>query len=259
MRILYCGDAGVETGIALSALSVRKHNPGELEVFILTAGQPIGSGFGVKLEKALGSGSRVRIFNLEQAFFADPPTANMDTRFTPFCMLRLYADLVPEITGRVLYLDADVMCRGSLSPLYDTDLTEAEIAGVPDRYGKWFFGKVLCHTYLNSGVLLMDMEKIRESGLFGKCRAMCREKKMFMPDQSALNKLARQKKLPRRWNEQAAIRPDTVCKHFTTFFRFFPRFRAVTIKPWQAEAMHTQLGITEFDPVLEDYQRSFES
>ena len=47
MRILYCGDAGVETGIALSALSVRKHNPGELEVLILTAGQPIGSGFGI--------------------------------------------------------------------------------------------------------------------------------------------------------------------------------------------------------------------
>ena len=45
-------------------------------------------------------------------------------------------------------------------------------------------------------------------------------------------------------------------KHFTTFFRFLPRFKAVTIKPWQVEKLHNELKIYEFDDILEEYKRS---
>ena len=174
----------------------------------------------------------------------------MRTRFTPMCMLRLFADRVAEIPDKVLYLDADVLCRGDFAEFYSTDISDVELCGVPDRYGRWFFGR----GYLNSGVLLMNMANIRNSRLFEKCRALCRDKRMFMPDQSALNKLAVKKKAKRKYNEQGKIKNDTVFKHFTTFFRFFPYIRAVTVKPWDVKKLHSELNIYEFDDIIRRYE-----
>ena len=263
MNILYCGDSGVCAGIFLSVLSVLKHTNEPLSVYIMTASvgerSAIGADFADRLlftVRAKNVECGVHLIDISESFCSYLPLAYMNTRFTPLCMLRLFADTVPEIPDRVLYLDADVLCRADISELYNTDISDIEIAGVPDRYGKWFFGNVLLHNYLNSGVLLMNMKKIRGSGLFGKCRRMCRDKKMFMPDQSALNKLAVKRKLQRKYNEQGRIRSDTVLKHFTTFFKFFPYIRAVTVKPWDQERLHAMLGIFEFDDIIEEYKRS---
>lgn len=263
MNILYCGDRNVCQGIFLSVLSVCKHTAGKLCIYILTANvdghAPIDQSFATQLQDTLTEkrpGSRVFLLDISQVFGSYLPLANMGTRFTPYCMLRLFADLIPQIPDRILYLDTDVLCRGDFSGLYQLNDWDFEIAGVPDRYGKWFFGNPLKHDYLNSGVLLMNTENIRKSGLFQKCRLLCRDKKMFMPDQSALNKLAVKRILPQRYNCQGRIKDDTVFKHFTTFFKFVPYFRAVTIKPWHTDLMHKELKIFEFDDILEEYQRS---
>ena len=267
MNILYCGDENVCGGIYLSALSVRRNTRGRLDFYMLTASlkdehRAIPAEFAEKLSSALytvGREINVHLLDITDKFLSCMPFSNMDTRFTPLCMLRLFADVLPQIPDRILYLDADVLARGDFEDLYNTDMSDAEIAGVPDRYGKWFFGNILKHDYLNSGVLLMNTAQIRKSGLFEKCRIMCRDKKMFMPDQTALNKLAVKKKFPRRFNEQGRIRENTVFKHFTTYFKFLPYFRAVTIKPWNITEMHEKLKIFEFDDILNDYLRSNEN
>ena len=263
MNILFCGDKGVCEGIFLSSLSICKNTNEKINIYILTAS--IGTHiaipeiFAEKLQATVSDknvGSRVFLFDISELFGNYIPTANMGTRFTPFCMLRLFADMVPEIPDRILYLDTDVLCRADFSDMYYSEIDEIEISGVPDRYGKWFFGNILRHDYLNSGVLLMNMVSIRKSGLFQKCREMCRDKKMFMPDQSALNKLAVKRKLNGKYNNQGRIRSNTVFKHFTTFFKFFPYIRVVTIKPWNTDKLHDELGIFEFDDILEEYKRS---
>ena len=262
LNILFCGDSGVCEGITLSALSMCRNTPQDLDFYILTAGvgnhSAIPPRFADELENVLFrpcGKTRVFLLDISDIFGSYLPLANMGTRFTPLCMLRLFADLVPQIPDRVLYLDADVLCRADFSDMYRTDISETEICGVPDRYGRWFFGNILRHDYLNSGVLLMNMANIRKSGLFQKCRELCRDKKMFMPDQSALNKLAVKQKLSARYNAQGRIKSDTVFKHFTTFFKFTPYIRAVTIKPWQADRMHKELKIFEFDDIIEESKR----
>lgn len=262
MNILFCGDKGVCEGIFLSALSICKNTNEKLNIYILTAtiGKhcAIPQSFGYKLQSNIEnkiSNSKVYLLDISERFSSYLPTANMGTRFTPLCMLRLFADAVPEIPDKILYLDTDVLCRADFSKFYHSDISNVEIAGVPDRYGKWFFGNILKHDYLNSGVLLMNMANIRKSGLFKKCRELCRKKKMFMPDQSALNKLAVKRKLPAKYNAQGKIKSDTVFKHFTTFFRFFPYVRAVTIKPWHTDKLHSELGIFEFDDILYEYKK----
>lgn len=266
MNILFSGDKGVCEGIFLSALSICKNTNEDLNFYILTANvgdrNAISSGFADKLQSVIcakGRNHKVILLDISEKFKSYLPLANMGTRFTPFCMLRLFADMVPEIPDKILYLDTDVLCRADFKDFYYSDITDIEIAGVPDRYGKWFFGNIFKHDYLNSGVLLMNMPNIRKSGLFEKCRHLCRNKKMFMPDQSALNKVAVKRKVPAKYNAQGKIKPDTVFKHFTTFFKFFPYIRAVTIKPWDTDKLHTQLKIFEFDDILEEYQRSNEN
>ena len=78
--------------------------------------------------------------------------------------------------------------------------------------------------------------------------------KMFMPDQSALNKLAVKKRiLPRRYNDQRKLHDDTVIQHFSTTFRFFPWIYTVTVKPWQIDEVHDTLKLHEYDDLLEEY------
>lgn len=266
MNILFCGDKGVCKGIYLSSLSICKNTNDAINIYILTASigahSAIPQNFADKLQITIenkNSNNKVTLLDISEMFGKYLPLANMRTRFTPLCMLRLFADVVPEIPDRILYLDTDVLCRADFKDFYHSTITDIEIAGVPDRYGKWFFGNIFKHDYLNSGVLLMNMSNIRKSGLFEKCRNLCRDKKMFMPDQSALNKLAVKRKVPAKYNAQGKINPDTVFKHFTTFFKFFPYIHAVTIKPWHTDKLHNELKIFEFDDIIEEYQRSNEN
>lgn len=263
MNILFCGDENVSRGIMLSALTLAEHSREPLSIYILTASayghRAIQNEFAYSLsEKIIRKGKNsVKLLDISELFTENPPEANLSTRFTPFCMLRLFADKVKEIPDKILYLDADVLCRADFSELYGTDISEFELAGVPDRYGKWFFGNIFKHDYLNSGVLLLNMKMIRESGLFGSCREMCRERKMLMPDQTALNKLSVKLKLPQKYNEQGKIKGDTVFKHFTTYFRLFPYIHTVTVKPWETEKMHKLLKIYEFDGIAAESDIDF--
>lgn len=266
MNIMYCGDEGVRDGMFLSVLSLCKNTNGYLNIFILTANvgarHAIGRDFADTLEKAIsdsGSVGKVTLADLSDKFVSQLPSVNMKTRFTPLCMLRLFADEVDEIPDRILYLDCDVLCRSDFTEFYRTDFAGAEIIGVPDRYDKWFFGNIFKHDYLNSGVLLMNMKKIRQSGVFGRCRKRCRDVKMFMPDQTALNKETVRKKAENRYNEQGKIKSDTVFKHFTTYFEFFPYFRAVGIKPSDVKGMHEKLKIFEFDEIIDTYERKYKN
>lgn len=267
MNILYCGDSNIEQGMTLSILSLMEHVKEPLRIYVLTAGLTWeGKQYHAVPDRCIqaldsclrgaNEDSGITKIDISGMVRAELPAANMGTRFTPCCMLRLYADRVAELPDRVLYLDNDVLCRGELSDFYHQDLEAYELAGTLDYYGRWFFRRHPLHMdYLNSGVLLLNLKKIRQTGLFVKCVRRCATKKMFMPDQSAINKLAESKKiLPRRYNEQRSLQPDTVLQHFTTSFRFFPLFHPVTVKPWDVERLHSVLQIHEYDGLLEKYQ-----
>ena len=263
MNILFCGDGNIADGVLISVLSLIKNIREPLNVYILTATVTSGSTrfdalkpqFAEFLEKQVKkeiAESSVRLIDITELFSADPPTANMATRFTPCCMLRLYADLVPELPDKILYLDNDVICRKDPSEFYGQDMENTELAGSLDYYGSWFFkNSFFERDYLNSGVLLLNLRKIRTTELFKKCRERCRSTEMFMPDQSAINKLTTYKRIcPRKFNEQRKLKKDTVFQHFTTSFRFFPWFHTVSVKPWNIDGIHNTLSIHEYDDIL---------
>lgn len=251
----------------MSLLSIMNHNEEPLSVYVLTLSyeqdgnscEGLSPEFANNLDEYLKSRNEknsLKLIDASKEFLKMIPTPNLETRFTPGCMLRLFADLLPEIPSRILYLDNDVICRGDFSEFYNMDMKGAEVAGVLDRYGSWFFKRnILKRDYLNSGVLLLDIAKIRETGLFEKCRIRCRDKKMFMPDQSAINKLSNKKIIvPRKYNEQKKERNDTAFRHFTTTFRYFPYIRTQTVKPWNIDKLHDTLKTYEYDSLYEMFQ-----
>lgn len=267
MNILYCGDKNILDGVLISTLSLMDHVREPLYVYLLTAKvdtqtrifEPLPQDFANFLNRLLKkhhAESFARLFDVTAEMKAMPPAANLDSRFTPCCMLRLYADLVEALPDRILYLDNDVICRLDPAAFYHQDMSGLELAGCLDYYGSWFFRKnPLFRDYVNSGVLLLNLQSIRVTGLFQSCRRLCRDKQMFMPDQSALNRLCEHKKLcPRKYNEQRKLKKDTVFQHFTTSFRFFPWFHAVSVKPWNIRGMHETLKLHEYDPILTRYK-----
>lgn len=266
MNILYCGDENIENGLIISILSLLKNVKQELKVYVLTMDMQIEKkrfrgisdstiDFLNERIKEENNNNLVKKVDISNLFNESLPIKNMETRFTPYCMIRLFADEIPELPDKILYLDTDVVCRKDFSEFYHQDITNYELVGVLDNYGKWFFKKNIFKVdYINSGVLLLNLAKIKQTGLFRKCRKMCSEEEMFMPDQSAINRLATSKKIvPRKYNEQRKLHKDTVFQHFTTSFRFFPWFHTITIKPWQIDRVHEELKITEYDDIFDEY------
>lgn len=267
MNILYCGDSNIEKGLMISVLSLVDHIDTELNIYVMTMEletekkkyKPVSDPVVDALDEYVKNskfGGFVKKINITALFNKTIPQANINTRFTPYCMVRLFADQVPELPDKILYLDNDVVCRRDIKDLYYLNMNDHEVAGVLDYYGKWFFrNRKRNADYINSGVLLMNLDMIRRTGLFRECRKMCSESKMFMPDQSAINKLAEAKRLlPRKFNEQRKLRHNTVLQHFTTSFRFFPWIHTVSVKPWDVEKMHNVLKLHEYDDLLDRYQ-----
>ena len=269
MNILYCGDRKMERGLLMSIISLLDNSTEPLNIYVLTlelvmAGKqykPVTNAFIEFINEFLQDvrpGSSIVKYDISKCFEEEKPEANLGTRFTPCCMLRLYADELEQIPDRILYLDTDVLAKKDFSEFYNQSIEGYEFAGVLDYYGKHFFRKksrILRYDYINSGVLLLNMPKIRETGLFKKSRQRCISKQMLMPDQSSLNKLAiAKKKCPRKYNDQRRDHEDTVFRHFTTTFRIFPKFKQVTVKPWDIEKVHEVLKLHDFDELFEEYE-----
>ena len=264
---MYCGDQGISRGVLVSILSLIKHNKEPLNIYILTISYEKTKPFTKKttdflnsLVKKKNEKSFVKLIDATEVFVKNLPKKNMGSYFTPCSMLRLYADKVPEIAklDRVLYLDYDVLCREDVSQFYNTDLTGIEAAGVLDIYGKNFYHYNFPKTdYMNSGVMLFNMDECKKTKMFEKAVTLCAKRWMMLADHAALNKSIKKRKLmPRKYNEQGE-RPkkDTVLHHFSNNFKFWPYFRVQKVKPFEVEKIHSVLKITEYDDILEEYEK----
>ena len=271
MNLLYCGDANILDGLIISVLSILKHTKEPLHIYVLTMQyqteqktyKPMAKDNIKVLEdiiKKENKQSFIKLIDITNEVNACLPLANINTLFTPYCMFRLYADLIPEIPDKILYLDNDVVCLKNPLEFYEMDITDYEVVGVLDYYGSHVYKKnPLKREYLNSGVLLLNMRLIRKTGLFKKCRNLCQKNKMLLPDQSAINWYVKKKLIVDRiYNEQKEASEATVFRHFSTTFKFWPKVCTQTIKPWQIDSLHNILKIHSFDDILIEYQQVLE-
>ena len=172
---------------------------------------------------------------------------------TPYTLLRLFADLVPEIPDKLLYLDIDIMVGRDIAQLFNINIEEYEYAAVKEKYGCW----LIRPDYINAGMLLLNMKKIKETGLLKKAREKIKTKKMLFADQDAVYWSTTKKKiLPRIYNEQSKFnKKDTVICHFCKRLMFLPYPHTENFKQWNIEEVHKVLKCYYFDEDLEEYLR----
>ena len=176
---------------------------------------------------------------------------NENAYCTPYTLLRLLADLIPNMPDKLLYLDIDMMANGDIAELYNTDISEYEYAAVREKYGS----KLIALDYINAGMLLLNMKKIKETKLLEKARELIRTKKMLFADQDAVYKSTTKKLLlPRKFNEQAWFnKKDTVICHFCKRMLWWPYPRTENYKQWNVEEVHKILKCHAFDADLNEY------
>ena len=171
---------------------------------------------------------------------------------TPYTLLRLLADLIPEIPDKILYLDIDMMANKDIAELYNVDISNYEYAAVKEKYGSVF----IWPDYINAGMLLLNIKKIKETGLLEKARHLIKTKKMLFADQDAIYRSTTKKLLlPRKYNEQSSFkRQDTVICHFCKRLMWLPYPHTENYKQWHIDEMHKELKCHRFDEDLNEYK-----
>lgn len=127
--------------------------------------------------------------------------------------LSTYAKLIiPSFVkeDKVVYLDSDTLVLKDIAELYETSLERFSIAGIKDEYGEEFslIPRQKNDTYINAGVLLMNLKQLRKENFLEKCSEIYEKyvEQLKMFDQCIINKYAEGNKLvlDPKWNVQIA-------------------------------------------------------
>ncbi len=164
-------------------------------------------------------------------------------------------ELAPATVDRILYLDADLVVKADIRELYHADLDAFAIGavtdvGMDDRAFADRFGLPHEHLgYFNSGILLLDLDRIRRDGDFQKVIELLqdREEDMEYGDQCALNVVfwQRWQRLDILWNVQRRmLMPQEEKPCFATAAEMKTGRRPKIIhftehnKPWSIDGWH---------------------
>ena len=266
LNVLFCGNAGVFDGMLTCALSMmmRTDSQEPFHFFVFTMDltsvkenyiplKPIQEKIFRETIKRYNDGNELTVIDVSGFYkehFSGCP--NETAYCSPYTLIRLFADMVPEIPDKLLYLDADIMFNRDVHMLYDMDVSEVEYAACPDHYGKY-----LIHPhYINAGVLLFNMKKARETALFDKARAWIKKKKLVFADQSALIRSTTKKKvLKQRFNDQKFLHKHTVVRHFSKRLFYLPYPHTENIKQWHIDKVHKTFRYHQFDDIYDEYRR----
>ncbi|SEH30280.1 glycosyltransferase family 8 protein [Selenomonas sp. KH1T6] len=142
------------------------------------------------------------------------------------------AVLYPEVE-KLLYLDSDILCLGSLRDLAEVDFEEICMAARDS--GNWLpqhkqdIGLPAEHEYFNSGVLYMNLQAWNQAQISEQAVDLLGRKAFSFPDQDALNILIGQSYSPldKKYNLFYEKRTAADLPQNTVFLHF-----AGDIKPW---------------------------
>jgi len=264
---MFAGNSKVFDGMIITLLSMTKHTDKPINAFLLTMDLrevdekylPINEKQVKILSDILkqkNEKSSLMLLELTKMFKEEMDmSVNMRTQFTPYSMLRLFADKLEILPDKIIYLDVDTIINDDISKLFDINVEDYELAGVKDIYNwaspsRWFK-----KFYFNSGVLLLNMKKIKETGMFTKARKICIKRRMLYADQDALNNTSKLTlQLPVIFNSKDKYYKEIVIHHFCNVregkIKFIGKWWR-RIKPWNVELVKKQFNA--YDDIFDKY------
>ena len=184
-------------------------------------------------------------------------TDNLQNRLRPdiFTLTIYFRLFIPEMFkeyDKAIYIDSDIVVPGDISQLYNIDLEDNFIGGCRDKsiigikpFENYFTNGVGIdfHDYINSGVLLLNMKKLREHKLSEKFLYLLNKYHFenVDPDQAYLNALCKGKikYIDNSWdampnkNDKEIEHPNLV--HYNLFF-----------KPWHYDGISYEKYFWEY-------------
>ena len=248
INLLYAGNDRVFDGLLFSLVSLTKHTKEPIHAYILTMDltnqnkdwKPIPKRQIDILNNAIKKANpqnTIETIDVTEMYLSKlDGGANSKNTFTPYAMLRLFAPELKELNNidKILYLDADTIINNDISVLYNEDISNFEAGVVRDILprNRWYF-----HNYFNSGMMLINLTKVRETKAFEKSVELSYTKKMFFTDQDALNKnIKKRKMLNYKYNwfrKHCKYYDDIVVHHFCDARNVDNKKER--IKPWHTE------------------------
>ena len=264
INILFCGNEYVFDGILTCALSIFKRSkyqgPYNFYVYTMDVSHlnpkytPISDGLISYLDEVVkkyhpeNNVIKVDVTDIYNKEFKGCP--NEGCYCSPFTLIRLFADLVPNMPNKLLYLDVDIMFNRDIELLYNIDVEGYEYAAARDHYGKY----LIQPNYINAGVLLFNLKKCKETNLLGKAREILKVKHLPFADQSAiLRSTTKKKMLPQKFNDQKFLHKHTVVRHFSKRLFWLPYPHTDNIKQWKVSQVHKVFKYYQFDDILYEY------
>ena len=264
VNILFCGNGYVFDGMLTCALSIMKRSeskePYTFYVYTMDVSHlkpaytPIDDKMIAYFDGVIkGYNKENRIIKIDvtdiyKKEFAGCP--NESAYCSPYTLIRLFADMIDGMPDKILYLDADIMFNRDIHLLYDIDVTDYEYAAARDHYGKYLINP----NYVNAGVLLFNLKKMKETGLLQEAREWIRKQKLVFADQSAIIRFTTKKKmLPQKFNDQKFLHRHTVVRHFSKRLFWLPYPHTDNIKQWDVTRVHRVFRYFCFDDVLFEY------
>lgn len=269
INILFCGNDKVFDGMLTCALSIFKRSKLDegVKFFVLTMDVshikpeylPVSAEqieFFDSVIKQYGSENCVELIDVTKLYeeeFAGSP--NESAYCSPYTLIRLLADRIDSLPDKILYLDIDIMFNRDINLLYSIDVSNVEYAAARDHYGKYLINP----NYVNAGVMLWNLGKMRQTGLLERARELIRQKKLTFADQSAIIRSTTKKKmLPQKFNDQKFLHKHTVVRHFSKRLFWLPYPHTANIKQWQVDKVHKIFRYTQFDDILDEYTKLIE-
>ena len=266
INIMFCGNEGVFDGALTCALSIMKRSrlTEPLKFYMLTMDVshikpeylPITNEqveFFDEVIKSYSPENSVECIDVTELYkeeFAGSP--NESAYCSPYTLIRLLADRIESLPDKILYLDIDIMFNRDINLLYSIDVSNVEYAAARDHYGKY----LVSPNYVNAGVMLWNLGKMRETGLLVRARDLIRKKKLTFADQSAIIRSTTKKKmLPQKFNDQKFLHKHTVVRHFSKRLFWLPYPHTENIKQWHVERVRKVFKYRCFDDILDEYTR----
>ena len=264
INILFCGNDKVFDGMMTTMLSIfeRTKTKEAFNIYIYTmdvsdikpqylALSDDMANFLDKVAKTYNPDNKVTKIDVLDYYnkeFRNSP--NESCYCSPYTLLRLFADIIPNMPNKLLYLDADLMFNGDIEKLWNIDINNVEYAAANDHYGKFLINP----RYINAGVLLFNLKKMKETNLLGKARELIKKKKLTFADQSAIIRSTTKKKLiSQRFNDQKFLYKNTIIRHFSKRLFWLPYPHTDNIKQWHVDKVHKVFKYHQFDDIYEIY------
>lgn len=261
MNLLFAIDDNVTQQLMTTLYSIKRNSTGEKYSVYVIQNPKLRETEKIKAFcQKLGMHYHPVVIDNDQ--FDNAPTTD---RYPKTIYYRLLAHkYLPKNIKRILYLDVDILVINDLAPLYKIDLNNYWYAAashtsldVTDNLNKLRLGNYEAESYYNSGIMLMDLQAIRENvkaeDIFDYIKRM--GSTLLLPDQDVLNGLYGQHimKIPDElYNYDARMNPlyyaksngewdiDWVIDH-TVILHFCGRD-----KPWRPEYKERFSGLYKY-------------